>query len=93
VESEASLDEPAERTTLWSRGKEYRKTKSPHQVAKAVIRVHLLLLLFVLEKSISGENKAWFGEAPPLLEPMRRNSDLQKWVLRPHSKQYSGLTM
>jgi len=43
--------------------REYRKTKSPHQAAKVVIRVHLLLLLFVLEKSISGENKPWFGEA------------------------------
>jgi hypothetical protein len=68
VESEASLDKPVERTTLWSRGNT-EKQKALTRLAKAVIRVHLLLLLFVLEKSISGENKAWFGEAPPLLEP------------------------
>jgi hypothetical protein len=42
--------------------REFRKTKSPHRAAKAVIRVHLLLLLFVFEKSISGENNVWLDE-------------------------------
>jgi hypothetical protein len=62
AESEASLDNPAERTTLRSRGNT-EKQKTLTRRRRLVIRVHLLFLLFAPEKSISGENNIWLGEA------------------------------